>query len=73
VPVFAFTPANGPLVRDWAVAVVTITAKAAIAAPTAINPFRVPCIAVSSSCGAVAALVLCGLRCPRDRWGNSGH
>src|SRR5262245_18687406 len=53
VPVFAFTPANGPLVRDWAAAVVTITASARAAAPTLINPFRVPCIALSSSCGTV--------------------
>jgi hypothetical protein len=48
VPVFAFTPLNGPLVRDWAAAVVTITASANAAAPSLINPCRVPCIVSSS-------------------------
>jgi hypothetical protein len=46
--VFAFTPANGPLVRDWAATVVTIIASANAAAPMLINPFRVPCIVSSS-------------------------
>jgi hypothetical protein len=45
VPVLAFTPANGPLVRDCAAADVTITASATTDAPSVMNPFRVPCIA----------------------------